>query len=632
MSDSNENIYLRRSPKHLRTTFDQNNIIVATKGSAAPPWHIKLDKLQVISLLLGVLLLSSMTIWATLSLTQLKTDHLSDDACKIACAEQSQRSYGMVELQQASLTEWLAQTNKKYYGRKKAQALLLSASQSDNLLLGLFEQYQRDEKIEAAFHYLMAGLGGYEKANDLLKGLSLTTQQVGRLKETFVKYHTRNGGRGFLRLGQLYLDESYEKSGPIAVADQYYVLYGYYLPARSDSEAFVQFQMAALCGYGEAYDWLTYMAKRDGFSPPYRDQLSREAEEKLQKIVADSKQVRATFCAGAARPNEPLEDRVGGLVLGIDDASRAYRDNPGSAAVDDSGGIPPNCITNNSPPNCVDRKQFLTCADESRYWFNRGEAEMAIGQTTQARAFFSEAIKVGRKCGAESAVLASKRLGALNLTCEYSAQSLARISRDARQNPDGGDIIDLPIRQKALKALGHYQGNIDSKYGPMTRRAISDFQRELGFQETGDLSPLETVYLICSAADNARDRDAKNVLGIMYVTGLGVVQNTDTGLLWLKDAADSGDVDALYNLAIIYGSGTVLSSYRLCDVVESTERADAYLQEAVEANHPFAKELVKKYGPLSSQERWQRIKNEQLEQVDFYNKRLKNVGEGCDPN
>ena len=535
-----------------------------------------------------------------------------------------ENSNGMVLLQQEAIIDWMRFSGEAYYPEKKAQALSLSASQSDNLLLGFYEQYQRAEEVESAVHYLLAGLGGYVHGKELLDGLRLTQEEKKRVKARFIDYHTRNGGRGFLRLGQLYLDSSYKKSGPMAVADKYYDSYLEYLPIRSDKDAYMQFQMAASCGYGEASDWLSYMAPIDRLTAAERTQLKMNAEGRLADLIADSKATKKVFCDGDAYPYEvegsksEKNDEIAGAYL--DDASKAYRDRGERSFLRGDDGK--NCKTIAGVLTCDEKTTFLSCTEESRYYLNLGKAEMAVGSTGKARAYFSESIKVGRKCGAESSLQASRLLGALNLTCEYSSESLAKISRD------GDQVIDLRVRQKALSALGHYQGKVDGKYGQMTRRAVTDFQRELGFQETGDLSPIETVYLFCSAADNARDRNAKNILGLMYVTGLGVNQNTDTGLLWLKDAAESGDVGALYNLAIIYGSGTVLNSYRLCDVVENTQRADAYLIEAARANHPIAKELLSRYGKLQSEERWEKIVSE-LEQTKFYKTQLKKVGKAC---
>ena len=158
------------------------------------------------------------------------------------------------------------------------------------------------------------------------------------------------------------------------------------------------------------------------------------------------------------------------------------------------------------------------------------------------------------------------------------------------------------------------------------------FQRDYGFSETGDLDPIETVYLICAAAQSANDLTSINALGIMYITGLGVVQSTDIGMRWLKSAATRGNADALYNLALIYGTGVVMSSYRLCGIAESTDIADSYLTEAEHKGHRIAHYLLEKYGALSSEERWRHIRDDLFDQASLYRLRMENVGRGCEPN
>ena len=115
------------------------------------------------------------------------------------------------------------------------------------------------------------------------------------------------------------------------------------------------------------------------------------------------------------------------------------------------------------------RADAAACNDAASRQFNLGEADMAVGRTVNARNRFERAISVGRECQSDYAVRAGKRLAALNLTCEYTPTSLARISRGYYNNPEGGAIIDLPSRQRALRAKGHYSGAIDGKYGPSTR-------------------------------------------------------------------------------------------------------------------------------------------------------------------
>lgn len=340
---------------------------------------------------------------------------------------------------------------------------------------------------------------------------------------------------------------------------------------------------------------------------------------------------------------------------GLGPASKFYRDNPAGRVPDDSAGDnatngvdPSACRDDPASSACrVERVRALACSDKSKYYFNLGEADMARGTTSMARDEFEKAISYGRECGSQYAVLAAKRLSALNLPCEYTTESLARISLDADQvvrddgvTRGGGQVIPLANRKQALKALGYYDGPIDSVYGPNTRAAIQKFERDFGFEETGDLTPLETVYLVCSAAQNANDAKSVNVLGIMYVTGLGVVQNTDTGLTWLKKAASRGEPSALYNLALLYGTGVILSSYQLCDLPEDVQIADSYLGEAAARGQPAANEYLHKYGGLSAVDRWNKItKDEEDKSMPVAGRGaakppiyLQKIGRGCQVN
>jgi len=118
----------------------------------------------------------------------------------------------------------------------------------------------------------------------------------------------------------------------------------------------------------------------------------------------------------------------------------------------------------------------------------------------------------------------------------------------------------------------------------------------------------------------------------MYLTGLGVVQNTDAGLDWLKQAGERyQDPPALYNLALVYGTGTIVSSYKLCAVPENLQRADSYLVQAANLGYGPAQRLVNKYGSLLVSDRWEKIKAE-LELDEFHKQHMESVGEACQPN
>ena len=139
----------------------------------------------------------------------------------------------------------------------------------------------------------------------------------------------------------------------------------------------------------------------------------------------------------------------------------------------------------------------------------------------------------------------------------------------------------------------------------------------MGYDQTGALTAQETVTLVCHAALTARDAHSQNVLGIMFATGLGVEQSIDTALEWLETAANRDHGGANFNLALIYGTGTVQGSYRLCGVVESPERADAYLRRAAETGHERANQLRRYVGAGGDRgEHWGDLSGRLLEQAE----------------
>lgn len=247
----------------------------------------------------------------------------------------------------------------------------------------------------------------------------------------------------------------------------------------------------------------------------------------------------------------------------------------------------------------------------ARCWLRVGDAYQAVDRIDEARAAWDEALLIGSSVGgAQASLVAHQRLQAavLERSCPTTPQSLARIAYGFDQTEDGGDIIELALRQRALAALGYYNGEVDGNYGPMTRRSVRDFQSDLGFDLTGVLTPAETVTLVCHAALTARDAHAQNLLGIMFATGLGLDQNIDTSLEWLETAAERGHAGANFNLAVMYGTGTVQGSYRLCGIVESPERADSYLRRAADLGHDRARRLRSVVGVNGEPgARWTRI-------------------------
>ena len=302
------------------------------------------------------------------------------------------------------------------------------------------------------------------------------------------------------------------------------------------------------------------------------------------------------------------------------------------------------CIGTYAPPVDCER------ADKSRQALKYGDAASAEGDKEKARVCWRKAIELATESndgkppvdpeGATAAIIAQKRLQTNETTCKTSADGLAAISRDYKAR--SGDLIHVRVLQQALRALGHYEGNLDGELSPQTRAAIRKFQREREEDETDTLTPEQNVSLICSAAETSRDLVSETTLGIMYATGLGVEQNMDRAQYWLMQASNQHYADATYNLAVLYGTGIILDSYRLCDVPRAPEQADKYLQEAASQGQPIAVALEQRYGPgstyanLSPRERWTLIEMQQLEssaadKTGLYAHRLANIGTKCAP-
>ena len=274
----------------------------------------------------------------------------------------------------------------------------------------------------------------------------------------------------------------------------------------------------------------------------------------------------------------------------------------------------------------------VTVAEQARCFLNIGDAYFVVNQVDQAQRHWQEALDLG---ATQASVTAQLRLqsAVLERSCPTSLASLGRIAYGFETTADGGEVIDLWMRQQALSALGYYTGEPDGSYGPITRRAVRDFQSDMGYDQTGALTASETVSLMCHSALTARDPASQNHLGVMFATGLGVRQNVDMALEWLERAASRGHDGANYNLAIIYGTGTVRGSWRLCGVVESPERADSYLRRAAELGHPRAQYLreSRNFGGPASR-RWRLIRerlNAEAEEAEdrFYMAWLRRIDE-----
>lgn len=519
----------------------------------------------------------------------------------------------------ARLPKWTAAADPVFLRTVVENADKFTASPFDQFALGLHE---RDNgSMAKAYYYLtLASARAHPGARAMRDQIKLPQQDLKAAMERFRQSLTYGGSDANFLLGMLLLgDRAFDLARAPDVkrcdertgqkheptwppCERNFRLPGAAkLPWPNDlladnysiNDSYMAFARAAQCFHAEAPLWLNTMENYG-----WVDQVTAQALRAQASNQVQNGGKREQFCNGnvwfeqgpdALKRRSAGADPAGYCSLEASDgALKAQRDRPGRSGYDaaDEAAEAPICTTSaTGSTTCADSAAALQASDEARVCLRMGDAMLAAGDVDFAFQYFRAAIARGRKYGAQASIAAGDRLRALSLTCEYTTASLARIARGQK----GSDFINIADRQHALRALGHYNGRVDGEWGEQTRNAVRSFQRELGFDETGALSPLETVVLICQAAEGKSDPVSQNLLGVMYAAGLGVVQNTDLALEWLNAAARRGSADAYYNLAIIYATGTILQSYRLCDARFNDELAEAFHRDAAKLGHPRAK-------------------------------------------
>jgi hypothetical protein len=199
----------------------------------------------------------------------------------------------------------------------------------------------------------------------------------------------------------------------------------------------------------------------------------------------------------------------------------------------------------------------------------------------------------GLGSGAQASLTAQRRIKMYSLTC---------VIADNTSNVLHSPLTDIRIQQRALNALGYYQGPYDGQLSVATRIAIRRFQNAMAWVDSGELSSRQIVYLICNGAETARDAPSSTRLALMYTAGVGVERLPSYALGFFKQA-EPRDLDAKYYLAALSGTGA-----GKCEFPINYDRADQRLKEAAEQKHLVAQILQIHYPPLLDQEaRWRRI-------------------------
>jgi TPR repeat protein len=197
--------------------------------------------------------------------------------------------------------------------------------------------------------------------------------------------------------------------------------------------------------------------------------------------------------------------------------------------------------------------------------------------------------------------------------------------------------------QRALRTLGHYQGEPDGGFGTGTRAAIKEFREFGGSAGTGEMTEAERKTLIEMAQRLAilLDQPANSPQGVAsasikggaqryaraynFESGKGVKADPAEAAYWYALAAADGEAKAFTNLGTLIARGwgatkpdpaaagllwwaaaargEAIAMFdegvlyeRGIGVTADAARARAWYQRAAERNHPGAKDALKRLG------------------------------------
>lgn len=235
-----------------------------------------------------------------------------------------------------------------------------------------------------------------------------------------------------------------------------------------------------------------------------------------------------------------------------------------------------------------------TCAEsKARSLLAQGDARVGDGlnraHLDNALGLWLQSVNEGLNAGAQASLTAQKRIQMYTLTCLFDEPS--EIDKIVSH-----PLVNVKAQQQALTALGDYTGPLNGELSPLMRSAIRRFQRDMAWDATGELKPHQILYLMCNAAETARDPISQTRLGLMYVGGVGVVVNIAYARKFLIDAS-ARNPQATFRLAELHGTGH-------CGFPKETDKADQWFKDAFVQNQPDALREWPGHQALPPSTRW----------------------------
>ncbi len=244
--------------------------------------------------------------------------------------------------------------------------------------------------------------------------------------------------------------------------------------------------------------------------------------------------------------------------------------------------------------------------DQSRSWLLTAKAFQARGDVRNSKIAFETAIQIDPN--SRAALEAQQQLQQLSTTCsatsyadpeERQRQMAALQSQIAPAHVQyGADNplsrvrqISIAAQQRALRALGFYEGAVDNSVGRMTREGYRQFLASLNLDRRDFLNAPQIVELICQAAQLRKDPSSQNMLGVMYAKGIGVEKNPDLAHHYFGEAARQNEPSAIYNMGMMYAKEEGLP---FKNHPQSCSIACGYLREALALKHPRARAALNK--------------------------------------